>query len=318
MISVIIPNYNKAKYISKTINSLKSQTFQKWECIIIDDFSNDESIDIINKSTVNDSRFVVFKNDKNRGACYSRNKGLNKVKGDFVMFLDSDDILSNNCLSERYEVFSNNKNFDFLVFPIGSFYEEIGDSKYVWNNFSGNHLKRFLSHDLPWAICSVIWKKSFLIKIGGFNESTIRLQDVDLHTRSLLYYNCNYKTFSNYEPDCYYRISYDRIKDFYVFAKNDINGKIDYIKLFAEKVNYKNLKHLKGTYFECFSLPFYFYLKGYINLLETKSLVNYTLDEIQIKFNTIDNFILKFYIRIRINRIYIKGLSSIFKFFFIR
>ena len=318
MISIIIPNYNKAKYISKTINSLKLQTSQKWECIIIDDFSNDESIDIINKSTTNDNRFVVFKNNKNRGACYSRNYGLNKAQGDFIMFLDSDDILSSNCLSDRKEVFNNNINYDFLVFPIGSFHKKLGDSKYLWNNFSGDHLKRFLSHDLPWAICSVLWKKSFLGKIGGFNESLIRLQDVDLHTRSLLYDNCNYKTFSNYKPDCYYRISHDRIKDFYVFAENDIKGKIEYIKNFTEKLNFKNIKYLKGTYFECFSLPFYFYFKGYINLLETKKLINYTLDKIQIKFNIVDNIILKFYIRIRINRFYIKGLSSIFKFLFIR
>ena len=117
MISIIIPNYNKAKYISKTINSLKSQTFQKWECIIIDDFSNDESIDIINKTTINDNRFIVFKNDKNRGASYSRNYGLKKVKGDFVLFLDSDDILSSNCLSKRKDVFNHNSNFPDDCFP---------------------------------------------------------------------------------------------------------------------------------------------------------------------------------------------------------
>ena len=103
-----------------------------------------------------------------------------------------------------------------------------------------------------------------------------------------------------------------------MFAKNDINGKIDFIKYFTEKVNYKNIKYLKGTYFECFSLPFYFYFKGYINLLETKKLINYTLDKIQTKFNLLDNILLKFYIGIRINRLYIKGLSSIFKFLFIR
>ena len=72
--------------------------------------------------------------------------------------------------------------------------------------------------------------------------------------------------------------------------------------------------------FKGFSLPFYFYFKGYINLLETKKLINYTLDKIQTKFNLLDNILLKFYIGIRINRLYIKGLSSIFKsgnFFFI-
>ena len=318
MISIIIPNYNKAKYISKTINSLKSQIFQNWECIIIDDFSNDESIDIINKSTINDNRFVVFKNDKNRGACYSRNYGLNKAQGDFVMFLDSDDILSSNCLLERKDVFNHNVNFDFLVFPIGSFYKKIGDSKYVWNNFSGDHLKRFLSHDLPWAICSVLWKKSFLNKMGGFNESLVRLQDVDLHTKALLKKNINYKTFPNRDPDCFYRINYERVRNYNDFALNDVKGKIQYISIYSN-IDALNEKYLKGTFFECFNLPILFYRKGFINFNYLKYLIQYILENSDgVNLNYIDLIIIKLYIKIRTIGLYFRGCNRLFKLILIR
>tara|TARA_B110001450_G_scaffold71199_1_gene67494 strand:+ start:10166 stop:11116 length:951 start_codon:yes stop_codon:yes gene_type:complete len=316
LISLIIPNYNKDLYLKETISSIQNQSLQEWECIVIDDNSTDNSLEIINNQTRNDSRFLVLQNKVNKGACYCRNIGIEKARGDYIMFLDSDDIISKSCLVKRFNEIKKNIKSDFLVFPMGTFYNKIGDSNYIWNNFSGDHLRKFLSHNLPWAVSSLIWKKSFLIKIGGFNESIKRLQDVDLHTRSLLYNKIIYKTFPSHKPDCYYRISDDRIKNFYDFAKNDINGKIDFIKYFSEKTSYNNIKYLKGTYFECFNLPFNFYFKGYINLSETNKLVSYILDEFKFKF--IDLIILKVYIKARINKFYIKGFNTFFKFVFIR
>ena len=83
------------------------------------------------------------------------------------MFLDSDDVMSIECLNNRFKILNQYPSLDFLVFPVGTFCSEIGDSNYVWNNFKGDHLNRFLSHDIPWLICSVLWKKSFLISIKG-------------------------------------------------------------------------------------------------------------------------------------------------------
>ena len=105
MISIIIPNYNKSQFLAETINSVKKQTYDNWEAIIIDDCSSDNSVDIIEKLISNDNKFSLKVNFSNKGANYSRNLGIKEAKGDFIIFLDSDDILSNDCLKNRIEFF---------------------------------------------------------------------------------------------------------------------------------------------------------------------------------------------------------------------
>ena len=186
MVSIIIPNYNKSKYIEETISSVLNQDYIDWECIIIDDFSSDNSVSIISRLINNEKRFHLIKNLSNKGANFSRNLGLNKSKGDFIIFLDADDVLDENCLKFRVDILLNEPNLDFAVFPVGTFYNFLGDNDFIWNNFSGVHLDRFLYHDLPWLICSVIWKKEFLDNLGGFSENFHRMQDVEFHSRVLI------------------------------------------------------------------------------------------------------------------------------------
>ena len=90
MVSIIIPNYNKSKYIEETISSVLNQDYIDWECIIIDDFSSDNSVSIISRLINNEKRFHLIKNLSNKGANFSRNLGLKKSKGDFIIFLDAD------------------------------------------------------------------------------------------------------------------------------------------------------------------------------------------------------------------------------------
>lgn len=318
MISIIIPNYNKAKFVEETIYSVINQTFKDWECIIIDDNSSDTSFDIISNLIIKDSRFKLIKIKKNKGACYCRNMGLKQSIGDYIFFLDADDLISIDCLKSRFKYFSNNKEHDFLVFPTGTFRKYIGDNTWVWNNFFGNHLKRFLIHDLPWVICSVIWKKNFLIKVGGFDESFLRLQDVDLHTRALNVENVKYLTFSNSNPDSFYRIDITRIPNYFIYIKNDINGKINFIKNFKSKNSNSN-KYLKGTFFECFQNVFVFYRKNKLNESEFKDLKKFILTKkFILKFNTLDMIILNLFIAICNTKFYIRGLNSFFKLIFIR
>ena len=95
-VSIIIPNYNKSKYIEQTISSVINQKYKNWECIIIDDFSSDSSVSIISSLIKNEKRFQLIKNSINKGANFSRNLGLKKSTGDFVLFLDGDDVLLEN------------------------------------------------------------------------------------------------------------------------------------------------------------------------------------------------------------------------------
>ena len=89
-VSIIMPVYNSGKYVEKTIKSVLSQTFKDWELIIVDDYSKDNTLKVINKLKTN--KFKILKNDKNYGAAYSRNYALNEAKGRYIAFLDSDDI----------------------------------------------------------------------------------------------------------------------------------------------------------------------------------------------------------------------------------
>ena len=321
MVSIIIPNYNKSKYIEETISSVLNQVYKDWECIIIDDFSSDNSVSLISSLITNDKRFSLIKNLNNKGANFSRNLGLKKSKGDFLIFLDADDVLHQNCLSSRVDILLSESNLDFGVFPVGTFHEFLGDNEFVWNNFEGIHLDRFLYHDLPWLICSVIWKRKTILELEGFNPSFNRMQDVELHSRVLLNNKIIYKTFPDQKPDVYFRINNDRITDKFNFCKKDIKSKLLYVesfyKLLSNNKNYYKIKFLRGTLFESYSLIFSFYSKSCISKKQLDYLLDYNLKSKDLLnrgvFSKTLNF---FYLFLRRNNIYFFGMNKFFKMYF--
>ncbi len=90
-VSIIIPNHNYGKYITDAIKSVMAQTLSEWECIIIDDASDDNSVKIINKLIKDDNRFLLIKFKEKRGVSSARNAGLDVARGKWIAFLDSDD-----------------------------------------------------------------------------------------------------------------------------------------------------------------------------------------------------------------------------------
>ncbi len=92
LVSIITPTYNSAKYIAETIQSVQNQTYSNWEMLIVDDCSTDETLAIVKEKSEVDSRIKWFKLDKNSGPGLARNKGIENAKGDFMTFLDADDI----------------------------------------------------------------------------------------------------------------------------------------------------------------------------------------------------------------------------------
>lgn len=312
MVSVIIPNYNKFKYLEETINCLKSQSLNLWECIIIDDNSTDGSLELIKNLTDDDFRFKIIVNKINKGACFCRNQGIKAASSEYIIFLDADDYLHNDCLHKRIIKFHDNPSADFLVFPTGTFKKKIGDCEIIWNKFDGNHLNRFLAHDLPWLICSVIWKKSFLKIIGGFDESYPRLQDVALHSNALKFHNVNYSVFSEVNPDSFYRIDSKRISDKFEFLMKDINGKT----LFIQKMNseFPNNKFLKGTYFESLVNILVFYRRNEISKKQFFKLVKKVLNtNYPSNFGFLDLVLIKTYIILGSLKLYFKGMNKLFK-----
>lgn len=90
LVSIIMPSYNTAPYIEETIQTVLNQTYTNWEMIIVDDCSTDNTDEVL--SRISDSRIRIFKNDRNSGAAVSRNRALREAKGQWIAFLDSDDL----------------------------------------------------------------------------------------------------------------------------------------------------------------------------------------------------------------------------------
>ena len=94
LVSIITPNYNCSRFIAQTIESVLSQTYTDWEMLVVDDCSTDDSYDIALEYASKDNRIKVIRNDKNSGAAVSRNKAIEIAQGEFIAFLDSDDLWS--------------------------------------------------------------------------------------------------------------------------------------------------------------------------------------------------------------------------------
>ena len=90
LVSIITPSYNSAKFIKQCIESVIAQTYTNWEMLIVDDYSADNSLQILKK--YNDKRIQLIELDKNVGASESRNVAIRKAKGKYIAFLDSDDL----------------------------------------------------------------------------------------------------------------------------------------------------------------------------------------------------------------------------------
>ena len=91
-VSVITPAYNASEFIGETIESVLKQTFQDWEMIIVDDCSTDDTLKLANEFSKKDSRIKVVQNEKNSGVAATRNHGLDVASGEFIAFVDSDDL----------------------------------------------------------------------------------------------------------------------------------------------------------------------------------------------------------------------------------
>ena len=115
IVSVIVPFYNSSRTIKATLNSIINQSFKDFECIIINDDSNDNSLEIVENFIAYDERFKVL-NQKKKGVVSARNLGIKKSQGRFITFLDADDLWHKDFLKES--IFFRNK-FRFIYFKRG-------------------------------------------------------------------------------------------------------------------------------------------------------------------------------------------------------
>ena len=266
LVSIIIPTYNLDYIIRETLDSVFEQTYSNWECIIVDDGSDDNTENVVKGYTQKDSRFQYYKrpNNKLKGANACRNYGVDKSKGEYLIFLDSDDVLEKNCLENRcHTVLQNKTKTDIFVFSMGLLVnnkktESIFNKDFIDNE---NYIKQFLKGNAPWSITCVFWNKQVFIEVGQFDEAFQRLQDVDLHTRLLLN---GKKIHRIHQVDTWYRNMYEN-KDYLSKERLPIiiKAHIRYIDKYWSFSTYNtNIDQLQLRYY--LKDLYYYVLKKYV------------------------------------------------------
>ncbi|MEB4800912.1 glycosyltransferase family 2 protein [Acinetobacter soli] len=216
-VSIIIPSYNREKFILETLKSVVNQTSNLWNCFVVDDGSTDRTVEIITKFISEHSDYPIhyLVNSRTKGAQGARNTGIINSDGELLLFLDSDDILEPNCIENRLSKVDNFSEYDLWAFPVRLFNEKLGDSSKVWNRMNKqlNLLDRFLIHDAPWQTLGCLWRRKAILEIGMWDEKVTSLQDWDAHIQAVLspdikiWLNPDEKNF-----DAFYRVgSYDSI-----------------------------------------------------------------------------------------------------------
>uniref|UniRef100_UPI0013E40851 glycosyltransferase family 2 protein n=1 Tax=Larkinella soli TaxID=1770527 RepID=UPI0013E40851 len=132
-VTIIVPAYNRADLIAETLESVRSQDFADWECLIVDDHSTDATPQVCRDYVRRDGRFRFLANARSKGAQGARNTGIDQAQGRYVIFLDSDDLLSSDCLSRRVALAHRHPAYDYYCFATAIFKHRPGDTHLQWN-----------------------------------------------------------------------------------------------------------------------------------------------------------------------------------------
>lgn len=168
LVSIIIPTYNRAHLIGETLDSVLAQTYQNWECIIVDDGSSDHTDEVVGIYVKKDPRFkYLLRPDEHLpGGNGARNYGFKKSQGEYVNWFDSDDLMSPKKIETDIEMLESG-NYDFTISQSEYFSKNstIAEKKY-WNNnlWSNNPINDFITKDIGWSFIAPIWKKNLFKK----------------------------------------------------------------------------------------------------------------------------------------------------------
>ena len=171
-ISVIIPVFNREKTIERCLKSICNQTVQDLEIIVIDDGSQDATLDIVQQISSKDNRIRVIQNKKNSGAGFSRNRGLEVTNGNYISFIDSDDFLHPETMRHVYDTIKLENRPDLIRFPQSALFF-IGDLSFNINFASNNIFNQhcgeiatsehyaYVALETP-GVCNKIWRRDLI------------------------------------------------------------------------------------------------------------------------------------------------------------
>lgn len=196
LVSVVIPTYKReVPMVKRCIQSVLEQTYSKIEIIIVDD-SPSSFVDRVNIENmilkINDDRIKYIKNEENRGACFTRNVGIRNANGEFIAFLDDDDVWLSEKIEKQLACF-NNKKIGLVYCPayiVDS--EEKTTNLFKGKLYSGNIFHELMYENFIGSTSFVMIRKAALLECGLFTLDLQSNQDWELYLRIAQIYEINY------------------------------------------------------------------------------------------------------------------------------
>ena len=308
-ISIISAIYNREKFILRFIRSIQNQYFDDIEILFIDDFSKDNSVNLIEEYQKKDKRIILLKNNKNKGTLISRNIGIIKSKGEYIIIPDPDDILSKDILETCYGI-SKSYNFDVIRFNMYS------DKSFVFGKISNNfknliyqpELRNYFIYGFGYlkindgVISNKFIKRTVFIK-------TLNNINIFYLSQFMIYFEdglLNFELYRNINSLYLYK----KIGYYYIFNKDSASSRINiksylkcffiYLKFIIEKT--KNNKFEKNIIF--------YYLNKYI--IKNEILFNIEKEDIKKTEEVINLLFYNKFCSIK-NKIKLKKIKNIIK-----
>lgn len=351
-ISIIVPCYNSQDFIAATLESVLEQSYLNWECILVNDGSQDKTEEELKKWVKKDNRFKYYYQE-NKGLSGARNAGLKLAKGEFIYFLDADDLLAENTINSLLDLVTD--SVDIVVGKSGIVKRQNRDVikvmshkpevKKVYENNSKSLLKLVLEEPIVCAAWNKLYRKSFI------NKNNLSFKEGLVHEDELWFFETLFYTKAiilNDSITYYYNIGNSNSIT-HEFKSSNVNAYLDIVNTIHKKYYLKSLNepffdlisvyltHLKTmTILYCYNkLPKKEKNKvvnkientfKQINLKRNKKVLNKRLEKRFYRFELLEvlpiNFVLSFFIRktkikfiYRIRRHFIKIAAILIRFF---
>lgn len=295
-ISIVIPVYNTEKYLDECLDSICRQNFDNLQIICVNDCSTDNSYSILKRYKKQYNFIEVYCNTSNKGLAYTRNRGIGYAKGEYIMFVDSDDYVASEILSELYDEIKN-KCADVMLFDV----KEIGDSihsgdkrirKNIYADSTGIQLfSELVKHNEMFAgVWSGIYKREFLEQIGLHFIEGILHEDIPYIFAALI---------KAQQASYFSKVAY-----YYRQRENSILHKPDYEKLalglligYAEILTIWQQYEAKNSDLDKYNIYVSKYVKSVIRLLNSRC--NHLLNKKKINQSILKLFLDNFVINVK-------------------
>jgi glycosyltransferase involved in cell wall biosynthesis len=172
LVSIIIPTFNRAAIITDTLDSVKNQKYNNWECFIIDDGSNDNTEEVVQNYSNHDIRFHYIKK-QNGGSASARNEGLKYASGQYVLFLDSDDLLHPDMISKHIRVLQEKPETKMTISNFVCFSVSEKKRNLIKNIDWSNKITENFTHDILFR-----WDNKFSIHLFNVLIDKRALEDI--------------------------------------------------------------------------------------------------------------------------------------------